>query len=91
MNKTELIDAVAAATDKPKTEVKAILEAVIDTIVKTVAEKQEVTLIGFGTFKSAHREAHEGRNPANGEKITIAASTTPKFVAGKAFKEAVNK
>jgi nucleoid DNA-binding protein len=67
------------------------LNAVIDTIVKTVAKKQDVQLIGFGTFKAAKRAARTGKNPRTGEKLKIAAATVPKFSAGAAFKAAVNK
>ena len=63
----------------------------IDTIVKTVAKKQDVQLIGFGTFKAAKRAARTGKNPRTGEKLKIAAATVPKFTAGAAFKAAVNK
>ena len=61
------------------------------TIVKTVAKKQDVQLIGFGTFKAAKRAARTGKNPRTGEKLKIAAATVPKFSAGAAFKAAVNK
>lgn len=67
------------------------LNAVLDTIVKTVAKKQDVQLIGFGTFKAAKRAARTGKNPRTGEKLKIAAATVPKFSAGAAFKAAVNK
>ena len=63
----------------------------LDTIVKTVAKKQDVQLIGFGTFKAAKRAARTGKNPRTGEKLKIAAATVPKFSAGTGFKAAVNK
>jgi len=56
-----------------------------------VAKKQDVQLIGFGTFKAAKRAARTGKNPRTGEKLKIAAATVPKFSAGAAFKAAVNK
>lgn len=90
MNKTELVDAVAAHTGKTKADVKAVIDAVIEQVVSTVKGGNEVVLVGFGTFKSAHREAREGRNPSTGATIQIPASTQPKFVPGKQFKEAVN-
>ena len=56
---------------------------------KALEKGDAVTLIGFGTFKMVERKARKGRNPQKGEEIYIAASKAPKFVAGKALKEAV--
>jgi DNA-binding protein HU-beta len=58
-------------------------------VVSTKKEAQDVTLVGFGTFKVVKRKARKGRNPATGEEIDIKATTAPKFVPGKALKEAV--
>lgn len=91
MNKTELVDAVAGETGKTKSDVKDILDALTDQIIKAVKDGGEVALIGFGTFKSAKRAARNGRNPATGAEIKIPASIQPKFVAGKLFKDALNK
>ncbi len=91
MNKTELIEAIVKETELSKTAAARVLNAVLDTIVKTVAKKQDVQLIGFGTFKAAKRAARTGKNPRTGEKLKIAAATVPKFSAGAAFKAAVNK
>ena len=88
MNKTELIAAVAEASGKSKADVKDV--ALTAQIVKTVKAGDEITLVGFGTFKSAKREARTGRNPATGATIQIPASVQPKFVAGKQFKDALN-
>ena len=63
----------------------------LETIVKAVAKKQDVQLIGFGTFKSIKRAARMGKNPRTGEAVKIAAASVPKFSAGAAFKAAVNK
>lgn len=71
MNKTELIAAVAESAGKNKAEVKEILDALTAQIVKTVKEGDEVALLGFGTFKSARREARTGRNPTTGAEIHI--------------------
>lgn len=65
------------------------VEAVFETIIKTLSKGEEVAVSGFGTFRVAKRAAREGRNPKTGEKIMIAASIKPKFRAGKALKEAV--
>ena len=91
MNKAELIEAIAKETELSKAAAARALNAVLDTIVKTVAKKQDVQLIGFGTFKAAKRAARTGKNPRTGEKLKIAAATVPKFTAGAAFKAAVNK
>lgn len=91
MNKTELIEAVVKETELSKAAAARALNAVLDTIVKTVAKKQDVQLIGFGTFKAAKRAARTGKNPRTGEKLKIAAATVPKFSAGASFKAAVNK
>lgn len=91
MNKAELIEAIVKETELSKAAAGRVLNTVIDTITKTVAKKQDVQLIGFGTFKAAKRAARTGKNPRTGEKLKIAAATVPKFTAGAAFKAAVNK
>jgi DNA-binding protein HU-beta len=91
MNKAELIEAIVKETDMTKAAAGRALNAVLDTIVKTVAKKQDVQLIGFGTFKATKRAARTGKNPRTGEALKIAAATVPKFSAGAAFKTAVNK
>lgn len=91
MNKAELIEAIVKETDLSKAAAGRVLNAVLDTIVKTVAKKQDVQLIGFGTFKAAKRAARTGKNPRTGEKLKIAAATVPRFTAGAGFKAAVNK
>lgn len=91
MNKAELVEAVASATDSSKASVDEVLNATIATIIKTVTKGDSVQLVGFGTFGSGKRAARTGRNPRTGETIKIAAARTVKFTAGKAFKDAVNK
>ena len=91
MNKAELIEALASKTDLSKAAAGRALNAVLDTIVKTVAKKQDVQLIGFGTFKAAKRAARTGKNPRTGEALKIAATTLPKFTPGATFKAAVAK
>ena len=90
MNKTELIDAIAAAADLPKASAGRALDAVVDSITETLAKGDQVSLVGFGTFAVKHRAAREGRNPQTGATIQIKASNVPGFKAGKALKEAVN-
>ena len=89
MNKSKLIDVIAKETDLSKVASGTALDAIADAIVKAVAKGDTVTLVGFGTFKSAKRAARTGRNPATGATIKIAASTSPKFSAGASFKAAV--
>ncbi len=68
MNKAELIEALVKETEMSKAGATRALNAVIDTIVKTVAKKQDVQLIGFGTFKAAKRAARTGKNPPQLER-----------------------
>ena len=89
MNKSELIDAIAASTDLSKATSGKVLDAVIEAIVNAVAKGDGVSLVGFGSFKAAARAAREGKNPKTGDKIKIAATTVPKFSAGATFKTAV--
>jgi len=91
MNKAELVEAVASATDSSKAAVDEMLNATISTIIKAVTKGDSVQLVGFRTFGSGKRAARTGRNPRTGETIKIAAARTVKFSAGKAFKDAVNK
>ena len=72
-----------------KASAQRAVEAVFDTISKTLGRGEDVTITGFGTFRVAKRAAREGRNPKTGEKIHIPASIRPKFRAGKVLKEAV--
>jgi DNA-binding protein HU-beta len=91
MNKAELVEAIASATDSSKASVDEMLNATIATVIKAVTKGDTVQLVGFGTFGSGKRAARVGRNPRTGEAIKIAAARTVKFTAGKAFKDAVNK
>lgn len=91
MNKTQLVDAVAEATDVSKVKAAESVEAVLAAISGAMAKGDSVTLVGFGTFSVVQRKAREGRNPNTGKAIKIAAKKAPKFSAGKALKEAVNK
>ena len=92
MNKTELVDAVAASTGLTKTDTKKTIDAVFEEITKALKKGDPVQLIGFGTFKTSERKkAREGRNPQTGATIKIAARKVPAFSAGAALKDAVNK
>jgi DNA-binding protein HU-beta len=90
MNKQELIEAVAASTGDSKAATAEAIDAVLDAITQAVTSGDAVQLIGFGSFTTGQRAARTGRNPSTGAEIQIAAATTVKFTAGKAFKDAVN-
>jgi DNA-binding protein HU-beta len=89
MNKSELIDVAAAEADISKAAAGRALDAILDAVVKAVSKGDSVTLVGFGTFKSAKRAARTGRNPQTGKEIKIAATTVPRFTAGAGFKASV--
>ncbi|MCK9237384.1 MAG: HU family DNA-binding protein [Thiopseudomonas sp.] len=90
MNKSELIEKVAASADIPKAVAGRALDAVITTITQALQEGDSVVLVGFGTFAVKDRAARTGRNPQTGNTIQIAAAKVPGFKAGKALKDAVN-
>ena len=91
MNKSELIDSVAKASDLSKADSVRALDAIIDTITKSLKKGNPVALVGFGTFKVSKRSARTGSNPQTGASIKIAARTVPRFTAGKGLKDAVGK
>tara|TARA_B100000700_G_C14392168_1_gene555287 strand:- start:58 stop:330 length:273 start_codon:yes stop_codon:yes gene_type:complete len=90
MNKAEFISAVADEAGSSKSDASAHVEAMINVVTNALKSDNEVTLVGFGTFKAKKRDARTGRNPRTGESIQIKASTVPSFKAGKAFKDALN-
>ncbi len=90
VNKKELAAAVATASDMTTADALKAIDATLDTITETLKAGDEVRLLGFGTFKTAHRKAGTGRNPQTGKEIQIAASTQAKFSAGKGLKDALN-
>ena len=90
MNKTDLVEVVALKADLSKKDAEAAVKAVTEAIAEALAAGDKVQLIGFGTYAVKERAAREGRNPKTGEKMTSAASKTPTFTPGKAFKDAIN-
>ncbi|MDG0996244.1 MAG: HU family DNA-binding protein [Gammaproteobacteria bacterium] len=90
MNKTELTEAVASATELSKASAGKAVDAVIEAITNTLKEKNQVSITGFGSFLVRERGARIGRNPRTGEEMQIKASNVPSFKAGKALKDAVN-
>ena len=91
MNKVELVAAIAKQTGLTKKDSEAAVNAFTDVVSSQLAKNDKVQLIGFGTFEVSHRAAREGRNPQTGETMKIAASKAPRFKAGKALKDLVNK
>jgi len=91
VNKNDLVAAVANNTGLSKADTAKAVDSVFEAITKSLKKGNEVRLVGFGTFIVAHRAASEGRNPRTGEKIKIPASKQPKFKAGKALKDSVNR
>jgi DNA-binding protein HU-beta len=91
MNKSELVAAMAAKTELSKKDSEKALKAFIDVVTEELKKGDKVQLVGFGTFEVAKRAAREGRNPQTGKSMKIAASKAPKFKAGKALKDEVNK
>jgi len=91
MNKAELVAAIAAQAELSKKDSEKALKAFIDIVTDELVKGEKVQLVGFGTFEVSTRPARTGRNPQTKQSITIAASKAPKFKAGKALKDVVNK
>ncbi|MBQ5980686.1 MAG: HU family DNA-binding protein [Prevotella sp.] len=91
MNKTELIDKIAAGADITKVDAKKALDATIEAIKDALVAGDKVQLVGFGTFAVKEQPAREGINPATKEKISIAAKKVAKFKAGADLADAVNE
>jgi len=90
MNKTQLIEAMAADAGITKAQAKKALDSFMNNVTETLKKGGKVTLIGFGTFSTVTRKAREGRNPATGEKIPIPAKTVVKFKAGSNLQKALD-
>lgn len=91
MNKTTLIEAVAANANLKKKDAEAAVNAVLNAIETELATGGKVQIAGFGSFQVKERAERTGRNPKTKEAITIPASKAPIFKAGKDLKDAVNK
>lgn len=90
MNKSELIEAIAASADIPKAAASRALDAMVDSVTDSLKKGDSVSLVGFGTFAVKERAARTGRNPQTGQPIQISAAKVPNFKAGKALKDSVN-
>ncbi len=91
MNKTELVAAIADKAGLTKKDAEAAVKAFTDVVSAQLKKGDKVQLVGFGTFEVSKRAAREGRNPQTGAVMKIPASKAPKFKAGKALKDLVNK
>ena len=91
MNKNDLVASVAGSSGLSKADAGRAVDAMTAAISSALAGGTDVRLVGFGTFSVANRKATTGRNPRTGEAIQIPASRQPKFKAGKALKQAVNR
>ena len=90
MNKNELIRSIANKAGITLKDANVALESVLGAITDALNEGEKVQISGFGTFEIKEKSAHEGINPKTGEKIQIAASKTPVFKFGKAYKDSFN-
>lgn len=90
MNKQELIDATADATDLSKSQIATALDGLLDTITDALKAGDKVTLTGFGSFEVRERSARTARNPQTGESVPVPASRAPAFKAGKSLKDSIN-
>ncbi|MDE0091658.1 MAG: HU family DNA-binding protein [Oligoflexia bacterium] len=90
MNKAEVIDKIVEKTSLSKSEVEKVISSFFETIKSSLKDKQNVRLVGFGTFSSNERKARVGRNPQTGEEINIPSCCYPKFKPGKEFKDYLN-
>ncbi len=89
MNKSELIDAIAASADITKADAGRALDGFITAVQNALNTGDSVALVGFGTFSVKERAERKGRNPQTGDEITIKAAKIPAFKAGKSLKDAV--
>lgn len=91
MNKAELVAAIAQSADLSKKDSEKAVAAFVSVVTEELKKGGKVQLVGFGTYEVVARPERTGRNPQTKKTITIPASKAPKFKAGKALKEAVNK
>ena len=91
MNKSELIAKMAEKSNLTKKDAEAALKALVESVEEALENKEKVQLVGFGTFEVRERAERTGRNPQSGKEMVIPASKAPKFKAGKALKDLINK
>jgi DNA-binding protein HU-beta len=91
MNKKDLIEKVAGAANVSKKDATNVVNALLEEIKTVLQSGEQITIVGFGSFKVVDRPEREARNPRTGEKIEVPASKVPKFVPGKGLKDALNR
>ena len=91
MNKSDLVNAIAAKTGATKKACEESLNAILEVIKESLVNGEKVQLVGFGSFETKTRAARKGKNPQTGAEIKIPACKAPAFKAGKALKDVVNK
>lgn len=90
MNKSQLVEAIAADSGLSKADSARAVDSLLDTVTKTLKKGDEVSITGFGKFSVVKRAARSGVNPRTGEKVKIKASKAPKFSAGASLKQAIS-
>ncbi len=90
ITRTTLVTQVATRTGLSKADTENTIVTTVEVIIEALGQRLDVQVFGFGSFRVAHREASEGRNPKTGEKLHIAARDTVKFIPGKAIKNKLN-
>ena len=90
MNKSELVEKIAAGAGLSKVDAKKALDATVEAIKNALVEGEKIAIVGFGTFSVSERPAREGINPSTKEKIAIAAKKVAKFKAGAELESAIN-
>ena len=91
MNKTELIDAIAAEAGLTKADAKKAVETFFSSVEKSLKQGKKVAIVGFGSWSVAKKEARDARNPRTGAVIKVPAKKVVKFKAGTELSESVNK
>lgn len=89
MNKAGLVEVVNATLGTTKVQAEAVVDTMIETIIKTLSKGDEVAIAGLGKFVVKQRKARDARNPKTGETVKVPATKVPKFSAAKALKDAV--
>lgn len=90
MNKSQLINYIAAKANLTKTQAAHALNAFMEGVTEALTNNERVQLVGFGTFSTKNKAAYTGRNPKTGEAVPVAAKKVVKFKAGKGISRAVN-
>ncbi|CAM4425180.1 MAG: DNA-binding protein HU [Legionellaceae bacterium] len=89
MNKSDLVDAIAASAGLTKVDADRALKAFMDVVMQQLAKGEKINIVGFGTFEKKRRSARTGRNPKTGEVMQIAEAVTAGFKPGKLLKDAI--